>query len=220
MQIAAAWSAPGCDAAQANCSFDGERTAPFPRIPSLTQRRAVVGGEVMKALQAKVGIRFAVAVVAVAAAIAPVGLSGVSAQTSAPSTTVAKSGAVSLKISATNLGQVITDGDGNVLYMFTRDTYKQVNCEGACLTAWPPVLLKPGQTQADVVTEAPLRRSLLGYAVWADGTRQVTYNGWPLYYWFRDAKPGDTLGQWVNNIWFVLSADGVPQSTRPPAPAR
>jgi predicted lipoprotein with Yx(FWY)xxD motif len=165
----------------------------------------------------KAALRAGLAAAALIGAVigSPIGLPTAGAQ--GTPTTTAKSGEVKLKISDTNLGPVITDGDGLTLYMFTRDTYKQVNCEGQCLVAWPPVLLKPGQTQADVVTEAPLRRSLLGYAVWPDGTRQVTYNGWPLYYWFRDAKAGDTLGQWVGSVWFVMTADGAPQSTRAPA---
>jgi len=35
----------------------------------------------------------------------------------------------------------------------------------------------------------------LGTLTRADGTTQVTYNGMPLYYWFKDAQPGDTTGQ-------------------------
>jgi predicted lipoprotein with Yx(FWY)xxD motif len=155
-------------------------------------------------------IRACLAVVAVSGAV----LLAPSSPAGAQSSTTAKSSAITLKISNTNLGPVITDGAGQTLYMFTRDTYKQVNCFGQCLDLWPPVLLKPGQTLSDVVTEAPLRRLHLGYALWADGTRQVTYNGWPLYYWVRDAKPGDTLGQWVGSVWFVMSADGAPQSNR------
>ncbi len=38
----------------------------------------------------------------------------------------------------------------------------------------------------------------------SDGGRQVTFNGIPLYLYAKDVKPGDTNGQGVGNIWFVV----------------
>ena len=42
----------------------------------------------------------------------------------------------------------------------------------------------------------------------SDGTTQASYNGWPLYYWVKDSAPGDTTGQGVNKVWWVLDANG------------
>ena len=58
----------------------------------------------------------------------------------------------------------------------------------------------------------------------ADGTRMVTYNDMPLYYFAKDTKPGDTNGQGVGGFWFVVSPDGKivqpPSATSPtPTPA-
>jgi plastocyanin len=50
--------------------------------------------------------------------------------------------------------------------------------------------------------------ALLGTTARKDGSTQVTYNGWPLYYWVKDQKPGDVTGQNVNGVWFVVSAKG------------
>jgi predicted lipoprotein with Yx(FWY)xxD motif len=41
-----------------------------------------------------------------------------------------------------------------------------------------------------------------------DGTTQVTYNGWPLYYFAKDKAPGDVTGQGVGSVWYVVSAAG------------
>ena len=41
-----------------------------------------------------------------------------------------------------------------------------------------------------------------------DGSEQATYNDWPLYHYAGDAEPGDTNGQGVNDVWFVVGADG------------
>lgn len=45
----------------------------------------------------------------------------------------------------------------------------------------------------------------------ADGTQQVTVNGFPAYYWQGDSAEGDTNGHGVNNVWWVFNADGSPQ---------
>ena len=46
-----------------------------------------------------------------------------------------------------------------------------------------------------------------------DGGTQVTYNGWPLYYYAPDVKPGDAKGQNSGDIWFVVSTHGGPIQT-------
>ena len=34
-----------------------------------------------------------------------------------------------------------------------------------------------------------------------DGSTQLAYKGKPLYYWAKDAKPGDRTGDGVNQAW-------------------
>lgn len=119
-----------------------------------------------------------------------------------------------LKMQSSKLGEIMTDSSGNSLYLFTPDSRNVSVCEGQCLTAWPPVMLSPKDTLANVELQSGLRRSKLGVAMRADGSRQLTYNGWPLYYWFQDKAAGDVKGQWVNNIWFVLNAEGNAITTR------
>jgi predicted lipoprotein with Yx(FWY)xxD motif len=137
-----------------------------------------------------------------------------------PSTTAATAKPIKLGIGDSSLGRIMVDASGMTLYMFAPDRYNVSVCEGQCLTAWPPVMLRASQSLADVELSGGLRRSKLGVAMREDGSRQVTYNGWALYYWFRDTKPGDLLGQWVNNIWWVLSEEGVPNTARIASPVR
>ena len=49
---------------------------------------------------------------------------------------------------------------------------------------------------------------MLGTTRRTDGSLQVTYNGWPLYYYIKDLQPGDTFGQEVGDVWFVISPAG------------
>jgi predicted lipoprotein with Yx(FWY)xxD motif len=41
----------------------------------------------------------------------------------------------------------------------------------------------------------------------ADGTKQTTYKGWPLYYFVKDKAAGDVLGEGVGGVWFVAKSD-------------
>ena len=43
-----------------------------------------------------------------------------------------------------------------------------------------------------------------------DGQKQTTFRGFPLYYWVNDKAAGDTLGQNVNSVWFVVDPANFP----------
>ena len=101
------------------------------------------------------------------------------------------------------LGSFLVDDKGMTLYLFTKDTPNTSNCYEKCATAWPPLL-----TTDDPVAGEGVDASLLGTTTRTDGTVQVTYNGWPLYYYEKDKAPGDVVGQDVGGVWFVVSATG------------
>ncbi|MFB6784373.1 MULTISPECIES: hypothetical protein [unclassified Streptomyces] len=41
-----------------------------------------------------------------------------------------------------------------------------------------------------------------------DGTKQLTIDCWPLYWYTGDKKPGETNGQGLNGTWFTVRPDG------------
>lgn len=100
------------------------------------------------------------------------------------------------------LGMFLVDGKGMTLYKFTKDTPGVSNCNAGCLTAWPP--LTAGSV-SEVTVGSGVDKTKLGLADLADGRKIVTYGGMPLYYWAKDMKPGDTTGQNVGNVWFVVA---------------
>src|SRR5690349_12481695 len=101
------------------------------------------------------------------------------------------------------LGSFLADDKGMTLYLFTKDTPNTTVCYEKCAVAWPPLL-----TTGDPVAGEGVDASLLGTTDRTDGTVQVTYNGWPLYYYEKDKAPGDVLGQDVSGVWFVASPAG------------
>ena len=101
------------------------------------------------------------------------------------------------------LGSILTDGSGMTLYRFTRDESGVSNCYDQCATNWPAALVVSG----DPVPPAGLSGTLT-IVTRRDGGRQLAYNGMPLYRSSRDSAPGDTNGQGLNNVWFVVEAAG------------
>lgn len=102
------------------------------------------------------------------------------------------------------LGSFLVDSKGMTLYLYTTDTPNTSNCYGPCATAWPPML-----TNGAPISGTGLTASLLGTTTRTDGTTQVTYNGWPLYYFQTDKVAGDTSGENVQGVWFVITPAGV-----------
>jgi predicted lipoprotein with Yx(FWY)xxD motif len=102
------------------------------------------------------------------------------------------------------LGSFLVDSKGKTLYLYTKDAPNTSNCYGRRASYWPPLL----NTGAPVAG-AGLTASMLGTTKRTDGTTQVTYNGWPLYYYVSDKAAGDTSGENVQGVWFVVSAAGM-----------
>jgi predicted lipoprotein with Yx(FWY)xxD motif len=102
------------------------------------------------------------------------------------------------------LGKVVTDSAGMTLYRFDKDTASppKSNCEGECEKAWPVVAA--GGASAAPGTDA----SLIGEITRADGTKQLTVGGWPMYRYSKDIKPGDAKGQGVGGTWYASAPDG------------
>ncbi|MGI9598966.1 MAG: hypothetical protein ACR2QK_22575, partial [Acidimicrobiales bacterium] len=100
----------------------------------------------------------------------------------------------------TDLGEVLTDGDGLTLYGFTNDVDGLPTCEDGCAEAWPPLT-------ADAVP-AGLDPALFTVAARPDGETQLVAGKWPLYRFAGDAAPGDINGQGSGGVWFAVAPDG------------
>jgi predicted lipoprotein with Yx(FWY)xxD motif len=103
------------------------------------------------------------------------------------------------------LGKILVGENGMTLYIFTKDTADTSNCNADCLKKWPALI-----TQGKPVLGDGVDASLVGSAALADGSKIVTYNHMPLYYWYKDTKAGDANGQGVGEVWYVLAPDGKP----------
>ena len=106
------------------------------------------------------------------------------------------------------LGNILTDSRGMTLYVFTKDTANVSNCYDKCAAAWPALMVSGGQSASGTVGGGNL-----GTIQRKDGSTQVTYNNMPLYYYAKDTKPGDTTGQNVGGVWFVVKVTAASTSS-------
>jgi predicted lipoprotein with Yx(FWY)xxD motif len=106
---------------------------------------------------------------------------------------------------SSDLGMILADADGMTLYFFLNDTGSESTCYDQCAETWPAYATQ-GEPQAGTGIDA----ALLGTTTRTDGTVQVTYNGKPLYLYAADQNPGDTNGQGIGDVWFVVSPAGEP----------
>lgn len=108
-----------------------------------------------------------------------------------------------IKVADSDYGKILTDADGRALYGFTKDTEGTSTCYDKCEEAWPPLLTEDAPTALDDVDAAQLKT-----VDREDGSKQVAIGKWPLYHFASDSAAGDTKGQGVNNVWFLVSPDG------------
>lgn len=155
-------------------------------------------------------LRIATGLAVAALAVALAGCSSPAAEEPADDTTTPQSvtpDAVTdalLTTADSELGEIVVDGEGMTVYMFDNDTQggDASTCEGECAVNWPAVTSDSEDPAVEGVTGE------VGTITGVDGETQVTLNGWPLYYFAGDSAPGDTNGQAVNDIWWVLTPAG------------
>jgi predicted lipoprotein with Yx(FWY)xxD motif len=112
-----------------------------------------------------------------------------------------------LTAKSSRFGKVLFDGRGFVLYAFTKDRRGGPSrCSGACAKAWPPYVVR-GALRAGPGVQASMLKTVRR----ADGSRQVTYAGWPLYFYVGDRQAGQILCQNVSEfggLWLVQRPSG------------
>lgn len=108
-----------------------------------------------------------------------------------------------VKISQTELGDVLADPDGMTLYAFTNDVDAVSTCSGTCAEAWPPVIVPD-----DFIVSPGLDSGIFATTERDDGQLQLVAGKFPLYLYAADAKPGDITGQGSGDVWFAVDTTG------------
>jgi predicted lipoprotein with Yx(FWY)xxD motif len=141
--------------------------------------------------------RFGIAIV-MALLLVGVGTAIAASGSAAPAATVATA--------PSGLGRILVDGRGRTLYLFAKDRRGSSACSGLCATYWPPLV-----ANGKWLALKGVKQSLLASIRRADGSRQVTYAGHPLYLFSGDTKRGQTNGEGLTDFgagWYAVSPAG------------
>jgi predicted lipoprotein with Yx(FWY)xxD motif len=107
-------------------------------------------------------------------------------------------------IATSSLGSILVDGEGLTLYVFSNDAPGSSSCIDSCALSWPPLAASTVAVGDDL---DPADFSLITRP---DGTSQLAVGQRPLYRFAGDIAPGETSGQGLNGLWFVVAPDGTP----------
>ena len=152
----------------------------------------------------KLGIPVASALLATAC-----GSAAASSPSSAPAAGSSASASTTGTVITTQAGPAgafLTAGSGRAVYLWAKDGMNMSACSGACAAAWPPVPATGKLTAA-----GGAKASDLGTITRSDGTKQVTYDGHPLYYFVGDSAAGQANGQGSDNFgakWWLVASSG------------
>lgn len=121
-----------------------------------------------------------------------------------PGMSTTPTGNAELKTTNSTAGQIVVDKNGMSVYFFTKDVKDSGKsaCTDACAAAWPAVTTNSGSPVIEGIS------GKVGTINAANGSKQITINGMPVYYYAKDKKAGDVLGQGVNNAWYLVTPGG------------
>jgi predicted lipoprotein with Yx(FWY)xxD motif len=125
--------------------------------------------------------------------------------TASPAAAAAGSGLV-ITTKSGSAGAFLTDGSGRAVYLWTKDGKDSSACSGACAGAWPPVT-----TTGAVTASGGANKADLSTITTSGGTKQVVYDGHPLYYFSGDSGPGQVNGQGSDGFgakWWLVDPAG------------
>ena len=139
--------------------------------------------------------------------ILPLAVVGVVGAGVAMAATAATQSSTTVKaVQNAQFGTILAAANGKTLYRYTVDAKNVNRCSSVaqCAKYWPALLVKPGAK----VTGTGVNAALLGTIKAAHGMRQVTYAGWPLYFFAGDKGAGQVNGEDFEKSWYAVNTKG------------
>lgn len=133
-----------------------------------------------------------------------------SSATSSASSSAAPAAGTKVELKKGAAGTYLATASGQALYLWEADSMGKSNCSGSCAAAWPPLT-----TSGKPVADTGVAAGKLGTIARSGGTRQVTYDGHPLYTFAGDS-PGETNGQGSDGFgakWWLVNTAGAAITT-------
>jgi predicted lipoprotein with Yx(FWY)xxD motif len=128
------------------------------------------------------------------------------APTASSATTAGSATGVAITTKTSSAGAFLTNASGRAIYLWVKDGKDSSACSGGCASDWPPVTTTGALTASGGVNKAELSTFTR-----SDGTKQVAYDGHPLYYFEGDSGPGEVTGQGSDSFgaqWWLVDSAG------------
>jgi predicted lipoprotein with Yx(FWY)xxD motif len=107
-------------------------------------------------------------------------------------------GTTIMVVQKSDLGFVLAEANHMVVYTYAKDKKGGApTCTGSCASTWLPVTGVPQVSAADTLP------GTLSTVTTANGGKQITYNGYPLYT-YKGSQPYTTTGNNVGGVWHVV----------------
>ena len=138
----------------------------------------------------------------------PLAVAGIAGAGAAMAATAAHERAATVKAADRSpYGMILVSSSGRTLYRYTRDSKHVNRCTAVaiCKKNWPALLVN---AKVKPVAGPGVDAALLGTIKAAHGMRQVTYAGFPLYFFAGDRKAGQLNGQGFLKVWYVVNEKG------------
>ena len=103
-------------------------------------------------------------------------------------------------------GRILTDGTGASLYALSSERGGKLLCTGGCLKFWPPLLVAGGVRSLHLGAGVV---GTVGLVPRGGHSKQVTYNGFPLYRFAGDRGAHQTHGEGIaafGGTWTLVHA--------------
>jgi predicted lipoprotein with Yx(FWY)xxD motif len=141
------------------------------------------------------------------------------ASSSSAATASAHDPALLQAASVARFGEILTNAHGFSLYGLSNELGGKLACTGECLKFWPPVLVSKGTSKVSLGAGVTGK---VGFVARSATTKQVTFDGYPLYTFVKDTAPGQTHGEGVaafGGTWGLLRASSLILPAKAGAPS-
>lgn len=112
-----------------------------------------------------------------------------------------------LELPGSEYPNYLTNEDGMALYMDSLAEIGVSSCYGECANVFTPAIIKFNDSMG---LGDQLMEDKVGFVKRSDGSLQVAYNNYALFFFKNDTERGDTKGQGHNDTWFLVDMKGIP----------
>jgi len=100
----------------------------------------------------------------------------------------------------------LVNHSSRTLYVLSSERGAKIKCKSACLSAWPPLLVKSSVTK---VTLGANVKGKIGFVKRSSTKKQVTFNSFPLYTYAGDSGSRQSNGEGIvafGGTWYLVKA--------------